>query len=530
MFRRLKIWLFLRTESVRVAQAYAAAAVQDPTLFRMAWAYVTEKRKRMSESRRRAHQPSWPNERPMNGDAKVIVEALAENIGVLLLRHEGHTLQIGVAETDFLAALRFLDVAARRPRMQIGRRIVRAGSFLFRRRALKAEIVRVFLRQAGVFSGSIFIEPYFKNGPQKWVSAHGVNDLARGLFSDILEKPGLHKIETVLGAPALGNRPDEEPVDVVYTWVNHDDPDWAALFARHKPGAKPVEPETPEVHQSAEASALSRFHSNDELRYSLRSVDYNLPWARQILVFTNCAPPAWFNPNQSRVRWVQHEDAIPPAHLPTFSSHTIESYLHHIPGLAERFLYVNDDVFIARFLARGFFFAPGGQTHSFLEPYGMVSGKTRKGDPDYLNAARNSVKLIREHFGVAPTQLHQHTAFALRKSILADIEKTWPALFEKMRASKFRSISDVNVTSFLYHHYAINKGEALVADINNAFVKSLDIRWKARLAAAESPKFHTICINEGGVERPSPAWHRAVRAFLMKRFPEPASWEREMPT
>lgn len=35
------------------------------------------------------------------------------------------------------------------------------------------------------------------------------------------------------------------------------------------------------------------------------------------------------------------------SHLPTFSSPAIESHLHLIPGLSEKFLYLNDDVVFA---------------------------------------------------------------------------------------------------------------------------------------------------------------------------------------
>ena len=42
---------------------------------------------------------------------------------------------------------------------------------------------------------------------------------------------------------------------------------------------------------------------------------------------------------------VSHSDIYPyPDHLPTFSSPSIETHLHRIDGLSERFLYFNDDI------------------------------------------------------------------------------------------------------------------------------------------------------------------------------------------
>ena len=48
-----------------------------------------------------------------------------------------------------------------------------------------------------------------------------------------------------------------------------------------------------------------------------------------------------------RLTIITHEDIFEnTAHLPTFSSPAIESNLWRIPGLSEKFLYFNDDVFI----------------------------------------------------------------------------------------------------------------------------------------------------------------------------------------
>ncbi len=36
------------------------------------------------------------------------------------------------------------------------------------------------------------------------------------------------------------------------------------------------------------------------------------------------------------------------SHLPTFSSPSIEAHLHRIPGLSDKFLYLNDDVMFGK--------------------------------------------------------------------------------------------------------------------------------------------------------------------------------------
>ncbi len=46
-----------------------------------------------------------------------------------------------------------------------------------------------------------------------------------------------------------------------------------------------------------------------------------------------------------RLTIVDHRALIPHDALPTFDSGHIESYIHRIPGLSERYFYFNDDVF-----------------------------------------------------------------------------------------------------------------------------------------------------------------------------------------
>lgn len=57
-----------------------------------------------------------------------------------------------------------------------------------------------------------------------------------------------------------------------------------------------------------------------------------------------------------RIRLVYHRDFIPEEHLPCFSSPCIEMFLHRIPGLAEHFIYANDDMFPLSPLEEGDFF------------------------------------------------------------------------------------------------------------------------------------------------------------------------------
>jgi len=102
-------------------------------------------------------------------------------------------------------------------------------------------------------------------------------------------------------------------------------------------------------YRHSEDISASRFEDNDELRYSLRSVEKHAPWVRHIFIVTDGQIPSWLNLDDERVTVVPHADIfVNKSHLPTFSSPAIESHLHRIPGLSDWFIYMNDDVLFGR--------------------------------------------------------------------------------------------------------------------------------------------------------------------------------------
>ena len=102
---------------------------------------------------------------------------------------------------------------------------------------------------------------------------------------------------------------------------------------------------SPDLENYDNHFSASRFADNQELRYSLRSVEKFAPWVRQIFIVTNGQIPSWLNLDNPRIKIVTHAEIFTnKSHLPTFSSPAIESHLHKIPGLSKKFIYLNDDV------------------------------------------------------------------------------------------------------------------------------------------------------------------------------------------
>ena len=62
----------------------------------------------------------------------------------------------------------------------------------------------------------------------------------------------------------------------------------------------------PQSKQDEDVSA-SRFEDNEELRYSLRSIERHAPWVRNIFIVTNGQIPSWLNLDNPRVTIVTHQ-------------------------------------------------------------------------------------------------------------------------------------------------------------------------------------------------------------------------------
>jgi hypothetical protein len=110
------------------------------------------------------------------------------------------------------------------------------------------------------------------------------------------------------------------------------------------------------------------------------------------------AANAWL-PEHPRVTVVHDEEFFAdPSVLPTHNSHAVEAQLHRIDGLAEHFLYSNDDMFFGRPVTAEMFFTAGASRSSSSATSASDRAPRARNGPDD-NAARVNRELLRERFG-----------------------------------------------------------------------------------------------------------------------------------
>src|SRR5438445_117204 len=119
------------------------------------------------------------------------------------------------------------------------------------------------------------------------------------------------------------------------------------------------------------------------------------PFVRNVYLVTMDQTPAWLNVDHPKLTVVSHSDIYADrAALPTFNSSSIETQLHHIDGLAEHFLYFNDDVFLGRPCSWQDFFWAGGATKFFPATHAVSANLIHDQAEEYLIADRNAIRLL----------------------------------------------------------------------------------------------------------------------------------------
>jgi hypothetical protein len=297
--------------------------------------------------------------------------------------------------------------------------------------------------------------------------------------------------------------PPDAPLDVVYTWVDSARADYLNTRDALARTSSDLNPE--------------RFRDPaDMLRHSLRSLARFFPACGRIFIVTaRPQVPAWLDLSQPRLRVVHHDEFFDdPAALPTFNSNVIESFLHLLPDISPRFLYLNDDYFLGAPVTPADFIAPDGRPRVF----GTLVGEHFR-------------SRVYEH-QIPSFGLLEHGPLLVDRAEFAAALATAPTDLAALRRHRFRQPDDLRPDRlYRWHLLARRTGiaEPCWRYLRYArFVKLIDRpaplrRQLARLAAGR-PKF--FCLNDDLGAAPSAAALAAIHDFLATTFPVPSRFER----
>jgi hypothetical protein len=312
------------------------------------------------------------------------------------------------------------------------------------------------------------------------------------------------------------------PIDVVYTWVDGTDPELAAKREAHRPGGA-----APRIN--ARETGASRYESHDELKYSLRSLEMFAPFVRTIHIVTDGQVPSWLDTGAPGIRIVDHKEIFTdPSVLPVFNSHAIGTQLHHIPGLSERYLYFNDDVFVGRPVDAGHFFFGNGIAKLPFAPFQIGLGDPHPDEPAPNSAGKNVARLMLTAHGRLIVNKFKHAPHPQIRTVMEELEELFPEETALTARTRFRSLTDIAMASTLHHHHAYLTGRAVPGTY---LLRYIDIgRPEAAEALAElaaTRRWDFFCLNDVQTPEAEKADAAArLHAFLESYFPLPSRFER----
>lgn len=290
---------------------------------------------------------------------------------------------------------------------------------------------------------------------------------------------------------SLGNAamtpPQSDRIDVVYLWVDGADPRWQAnrRAAQLRNGD--------EAGAARFGDVSGRYRDNGELRYNLRALQRFFPEHGHIHIVTDGQCPDWLRTGPG-ISVVDHRTLMPAAALPVFDSGHIETYLHHLPGLSERFIYFNDDVFLG---------APFDAAWWFSET-GLAVFKEAPLLPDYPapqpheSALVNASLLSRAwlsardpHYRHVP-RIFAHSPRPMLVSAMRQLEQEAPELFHAVRSTVFRSWAVPPLIPDLVPRWMVHLGRAIVRECASIYLSSG--------AADAAEQFGELCARFGQLD------------------------------
>lgn len=298
-------------------------------------------------------------------------------------------------------------------------------------------------------------------------------------------------------------------IDFVITWVDMNDPKWKEEFAKYS--------NKPENTKNGVSDA--RFRDYGFLKYWFRGVEKFAPWVRKIHFVTSGQKPEWLDENNPKINLVNHKDYIPEQYLPTYNSVVIERYLHKIPGLAEHFVYFNDDFYIINHIGEERFFRNG-------LPCDIAVFQYNPSWSQWYIRIKNNIRIINKHFNKNEVMARDHdkwfhksygtrarwnyllkpynkfitlrTPHNAQPYLKKTFEEVWAVAGEELTetsANRFRALNDL--TPELFRTWQICKGNFEPYNTyKDTKMFPLMIKSKQAEKAIRDQAYSLICLND----------------------------------
>lgn len=298
-------------------------------------------------------------------------------------------------------------------------------------------------------------------------------------------------------------------IDFVITWVDMNNQEWKKDFLKY----------SGKQENCKNSVSEARFRDYGLLKYWFRGIEKFTPWVRKIHFVTSCQIPDWLDTSNPRLHIVKHEDFIPHQFLPTFNSVVIERYIHKIEGLADHFVYFNDDFYIINNISIERFFYNGLPRDIAIFQYNPSWSQ-------WYVRIKNNVRIINKHFNKKEVMAQYHdkwfnkvygfkafmnyllrpyskfitlrTPHNAQPYLKSTFEEVWSAAEKELTetsSNRFRELTDY--TPELFRTWQICKGNFIPYNTyKDTKMFPLFIRHREAVQAIEKQSYCLVCLND----------------------------------
>ena len=343
---------------------------------------------------------------------------------------------------------------------------------------------------------------------------------------------------------------EHDKIDIVIPWVDSNDVKWQEK--KHQFDTR---------NNNVPVNNDMRYRDWGTLKYVLRSIEKYMPWYNKIYIITEGHYPEWLDVQNTKIQLVTHDEIyFDKSHLPTFSSPSIEMNLVNIKGLAEKFIYFNDDTMVLKPLERERFFCHDKPV-DFLS-HGWFSRnrlfEKLRGMNEWAHSIKNNIDLINKKYSVSNLTSEQlyHKSYSFKvkfsnflldkvykkflwfehwhhpqpylKSTLASAREVFLKEMMTCSQNRFRHKSDLN--QYLYRYLQLASGNFSPYKHDDGLYVKIENQKDMDAFVADMSGYAFGCPNDSVSDKVSAEEQKYIMRTLVEKleklFPEKSSLER----
>lgn len=304
------------------------------------------------------------------------------------------------------------------------------------------------------------------------------------------------------------NSANSDSIDAIVTWVDGNEIKYSQKLHAERNCASSVA-----LQNLPSGFSDARYVDNNEIEYCLNGIRKFMPWIRNIYLVTDNQVPKFLSEdvlNLLNIKIIDHSIIFRGYEwaLPTFNSRSIETMLFRIPGLADRYIYLNDDFIPISTSSPADFFENGkvvvrgrwegyknfGKFKSVLAATIIrgLSLVSKRPFSAHLLAQMRAARLA----GFLDTYIHTfHAPHAIQRKTLDDFFKFKESILRAQIRHKFRHL-DQFVPHPLAHHLEAAKNNHVIHNTCDYLTIDFDkpTEAKLRLNSISKMEYKFVCI------------------------------------